>query len=217
MKKIISFCIIGILVVIMATGLYSEEKKLADIQLPQVSEKIETTLLTALKNRKSTRDFKKEHITLENLSAILWAGLGINRENGKRTIPIAMEKDFLKLYVYSNEGLYLYIPAKNLLKQISHENSKSKIVKQSSAADADYIILITAETSKLPFYLKKEQKETMAHANSGCIAQSIYLMSSALNLGTCMMAYFDEKGINESLTLNKNEIPLYIMPVGIIK
>ncbi len=217
MKKLLIYFFVWSMILIMPTGLFAEESKLTDIQLPAVPEKIDAQLLTALKNRKSTRDFKKEPISLDKLSAILWAGYGSNRENGKKTVPLTNEKDLLKLYVYSNEGVYQYIPAKNLLKQISTVDSKSKIVKQTSAADASYIILITGDTSKLPFYLKKEQKINMAHANSGCVTQNIYLMSAALNLGACMMGYFDEKGINESIKLDKSEIPLYIMPLGIIK
>jgi len=219
MKNFIVAFLLFTFITVMAVATFAEEKTSQDkdILLQQPGDSIEMPLIKALKNRKSTRDFKNEEIGIDKLSAILWAGFGINRENGKHTAPMAFEKDFIKLYVYSNSGVYLYMPAENKLKWISDEKAKARIVKQSQAADAAYVILITGDPSKMPFYLKKDQKETMVHANSGCVAQNIYLMASALNLGTCMMGYFNEKGIKETITLTKNEIPLYIMPVGFVK
>ncbi len=55
----------------------------------------------------------------------------------------------------------------------------------------------------------------MAHAHpAGCIAQNVYLMAAALKAGTCMVAGVDEKGARKALNLTRDELPLYVMPLG---
>jgi len=189
-----------------------------DIILPTYKE-LNITLTKALLQRKSTRDFNDiaQPIGLENLSTILWAAIGINREDGKRTAPMVMDKDYIKLYIFSNSGIYLYDVKNNILKNISSDNVKEKIVNSSKSAVAEYIILITADISELPFFFKREQKINLANANAGCIAQNIYLSANALNLDTCLMAYFKDKKVSEILKLKKDELPLFIMPLGVGK
>ena len=47
-------------------------------------------LMQAISHRKSDRQFETRNLSLKHLSEILWVANGINRANGKRTVPSAM-------------------------------------------------------------------------------------------------------------------------------
>jgi len=202
-------CFIFICVVIFTISVYAEE-----IKLSSIPETINIDLIKAFKSRKSTRTFSKKEISKKNLSTILWCANGINRKNNRHTAPSAFEKYFINIYVADSTAVYLYKPNEEKLKLLKNENIKSDIVKKKKLAEASHILIITANISKLPFYLKKEQKKELANANAGCITENIYLIANALDLGTIMVGYIDKDKIVEKLNLKKKEIPLYIMPIG---
>ena len=77
--------------------------------------KSEKTLFFALQNRKSSRKYLKKMISKQNLSELLWAANGINRENGNRTAPSAMNAQNIDIYLILNDGIYI-LSAKTSLK-----------------------------------------------------------------------------------------------------
>jgi len=59
-----------------------------DVQLPLPARKGGKPLMEALNDRGSAREFSEKELTLQQLSDLLWAAWGINREaDGKRTAP----------------------------------------------------------------------------------------------------------------------------------
>ena len=92
MKKIIALTI---------SGLVATSAIAADIQLPQPDKTNNTTLIQALENRHSDREFSDKVIDNQTLSTLLWAAYGVNRPDGKRTIPTALDKKDLNIYVFN--------------------------------------------------------------------------------------------------------------------
>lgn len=67
------------------------------------------TVMKALSERHSTREFASKALNLSDLSDLLWAANGINRsDSGKRTAPSALNKQDVDVYVVLPEGSYLY-------------------------------------------------------------------------------------------------------------
>jgi len=67
------------------------------------------SLMQALKDRKSERSFATKKLPVNVLSNMLWAACGINRPaTGKRTVPSAMNRQSIDVYVAMAEGLFLY-------------------------------------------------------------------------------------------------------------
>ena len=60
------------------------------ISLPQPSKSLETTVIEALQNRRSERVFAEKQMSDQDLASLLWAANGINREDGRRTAPSAI-------------------------------------------------------------------------------------------------------------------------------
>jgi len=68
------------------------------------------TVMQALKNRRSERNFSDRRLSHQHLSEILAAN-GINREDGKRALSSAMNKHPVDVYAVLPEGVYLYDPS----------------------------------------------------------------------------------------------------------
>ena len=83
-------------------------------------------LMSCLKNRKSSRSFDSKSLPMPVLSDLLWAAFGINRPDGRRTAPSAMNWQEIEIYVAMKSGLYLFVPQS----QIPEANSKRRHSRQ---------------------------------------------------------------------------------------
>ena len=59
------------------------------IKLPEPRQDSKTSVEWALRLRRSVREFRKQALTLAEVSQLLWAALGITDPEGKRTAPSA--------------------------------------------------------------------------------------------------------------------------------
>ena len=83
------------LITIMAISTFISAQ---DIKLPEPEKNIGKPLMQALNERKSSREFSDKELSLQQLSNLLWAANGFNRED-KRTAPTARNCQELELYV----------------------------------------------------------------------------------------------------------------------
>ena len=76
------------------------------IKLPKPNLNRTGTVMKALSERHSTREFASKALNLSDLSDLLWAANGINRsDSGKRTAPSALNKQDVDVYVVLPEVL----------------------------------------------------------------------------------------------------------------
>ena len=79
------------------------------IKLPKPNLNRTGTVMKALSERHSTREFASKALNLSDLSDLLWAANGINRsDSGNRTAPSALNKQDVDVYVVLPEGSFLY-------------------------------------------------------------------------------------------------------------
>lgn len=79
------------------------------VKLPKPNLNRAGTVMKALSERQSTREYASKALSLADLSDLLWAANGINRpESGKRTAPSALNKQDVDVYVILPEGSYVY-------------------------------------------------------------------------------------------------------------
>ena len=74
------------------------------VNLPAPRKDADMTLYQALQQRASVRDFKTVAVPDQTLSDLLWAAVGINREDGRLTAPTAMNTQEIRLYVCRTDG-----------------------------------------------------------------------------------------------------------------
>lgn len=93
--------------------------------LPRPDTKRGKPLMEALLCRKSTRKFKALGLPVQDLSNLLWAAFGINRPDGRRTIPTAMNKQNIIVYAAMETGIWRYIPESHQLSMEAHINLRA--------------------------------------------------------------------------------------------
>ena len=156
-----------------------------------------STLLTAFKSRQSTRQFLNKEYRLgiyPQYSGPLMESTGTM---ASEPLPRLMANILSKSMYCRIKGVYCYEPEQNLLKFLSDKQLKAKVGTQGDIETASYVLLLTAKMNDFPFFVGKEEKIATANATAGCIGENIYLMASALKLGTRLVASINVKGIRE--------------------
>src|SRR5690606_21966887 len=78
------------------------------ISLPQPDISDGMGLMKALSQRRSSREFSPQALALPMLSNLLWAAFGVNREDGGRTAPSALNGQEIEVYIALPDGAYRY-------------------------------------------------------------------------------------------------------------
>ena len=98
-----------ILAVLLLAGMCSgAAAALPEIALLPPDKTRGTAVMQALSERKSSRVFAPEKLTRRDLSDLLWAANGVNRPDGKRTAPSALNRQDIDVYAAFEEGVYRY-------------------------------------------------------------------------------------------------------------
>lgn len=186
-----------------------------NVQLPQPKYDNPTTLMTALKNRHSTREFSDRAIPDDILSTILWAACGINRpESGKLTVPSAINAQDIQVYVIRKDGAYLYLPKENQLKQISKSDLRSAVAgRQAFAATAPVSLVLVSDHSKFA-KIPADGASRMGAIDCGYVSENICLISTALGLNTVPRATMDNDALKKALGLGDQYDVLMNNPIG---
>lgn len=185
------------------------------IPLPAHPASVGVDLAKALEQRRTTREYGPGKLSMEDLSAILWAANGVNRPDGKRTAPTARGEQYMDLYVVGDDGAYLYDAPAHALKLVRPGNLKSRLAHQEHVAAASHVLVLVVDMDRISGLLASaEANLDMAHATAGAIAQNAALMCAARGIGTGMVAWIREGGIRDALGLRKHQVPLYVMPLG---
>lgn len=187
--------------VIMA-GFIATSAMAADIKLPEPDKTNPTTLMSALENRSSQREFSNKELDNQTLSTVLWAAYGINREDGKRTIPTAMDKKDLNVYVFNKQGIWLYDAAENALKQQSAENHLSLFQMQDYMNNVSTVLVYTGST------------EEYAVMHAGSAYQNVELYAAANNMASIVRGYFDHEKVAAVLNLPEGSRVIISQAIG---
>jgi nitroreductase len=192
-----------------------------DISLPAPDKTGGKPLMQALNERQTTRSFTTDSLTLQQLSDLLWAGFGINRPDGKRTAPSAMNWQEIDIFVTMSGGCYVYVAESHSLKFINNKDLRKATGEQSFVADAALNILYVADMSKRGKKEGEEIKDSdlfMTYSDAAFIAQNIYLYCASASLGCVVRGSVPEGGtLNTDLGLRTNQRIILAQTVGVPK
>ena len=179
----------------------------ADIELPAPQTSGGMSLMDALANRKSTREFDPEkRLSEQQLSDLLWVACGFNRED-KLTVPTALNRQELSLYVIMTEGAYFYDNKANKLVLVTDEDIRLLAGKQEFAQKAPLNIAIVSDMEKMP-------NDIFAGTDAGAVMQNIYLWCAANGVGTVTRGSFDADALSKALRLDANKRIILVQTVG---
>ncbi len=166
------------------------------------------SLLFALENRRSTREFAQRPLDIGDLSAILWAAVGINRENGNLTIPTSSGKKDMLIYVVKEDGVWLYNSANNTIEQKVQGDIRSSLepaVAKSAAATLYYVQ-----------DMARASNERGGDRHAGSMYQNVGLYCAAAGLNNVVTgSYTKNENIDEMLLLPSDQRIIIAQSIGI--
>jgi nitroreductase len=180
-------------------------------------------LMQLLWKRKSSRQFSPEPLSVEVLSNLLWAGFGINRPDGKRTAPSAMNCQDIDIYVILPDGLYLYDQKANQLKLILAEDLRGFAGTQAYVKEAPVNIIYVSDYAKLGgkipdqakiFYGSTSLIDLLSGAHAGLISENVCLYCASEGLATVVRALIDIPALSKVIRLRPDQKIILAQSVG---
>lgn len=170
-------------------------------------------LLDALARRRSTREFKPDALPLPLLSSLLWAAWGVNRPDGHRTAPSAIDCQEIDLYVALPSGAYLYDATTHALHLAAAADVRRVTGFQDFADDAPLDLVFVVDHSRMAL-VPVQERERYAHVAAGAIAQNVALFAASTGLGTVVRAWLDRAALADALQLTHDQQVLLAQTVG---
>jgi nitroreductase len=181
----------------------------SSVKLPAPQTTGGVPVLEAIENRGSavSGQFPTGAVSDKELSTLLWAASGRNRDGKGWTVPTAMGLDpYVAIYVASKDGAFLYNGKEHALERLSTGDARAKVSSQSFANSASHILV---------FVIKgKEGTQYYGQALVGAMTQNVYLAAQSLNIGARFMATMEQASVRKELKLADDDTPVNIMPIG---
>jgi len=186
-------------------------------------------LATAIGNRQSRRIYRKQPLTLEEVSFLLWATQGVRGEvvggHSYRTVPSAGCRHALETYLAVlhveglDSGIYRYLPLSHqLLYEFSEEKLSSKMVDaafgQPYPGNAAMTFIWTAIPYRMEWRYGLAAHRVIA-IDAGHVCQNLYLACETIGAGTCAIAAYDQEALDRLLRVDgEEEFAVYMASVG---
>jgi len=200
---------IFVIVLISATCVLAQELK--PIPLPQPQTDGGRPLMQVLKDRKTTRDFVPDKLPPQRLSNLLWAAFGVNRSDGRRTAPSAMNWQEIDIYVATAEGLFVYDAKGNRLSPVLTEDVRTATGTQSFVATAPLDLVYVADLAKAG---TSPDTELFTAADAGFISQNVYLFCASEGLATVVRGSIDRIALAKAMKLRPDQRIILAQTVG---
>jgi len=189
----------------------AQEAKSIQLSKPQIGSG--NSLMQLLWKRMSSREFSPEPLPVEVLSNLVWAGFGINRPDGKRTAPSAMNWQDIDIYVILSSGLYLYDPKANQLKLIQAKDLRGLAGTQPYAKEAPVNLIYVSDYAKMGG-MPNELKILFSGAHAGFISENVYLYCASEGLATVVRKFMDHEALSKVMKLRPDQKIILGQSVG---
>jgi SagB-type dehydrogenase family enzyme len=178
------------------------------------------SLMQTLQERHTSRSFSTKKLPLEVLSNLLWAACGINRpDTGKRTAPSASNKQEIDVYVAMEDGLYLFNPKAHTLDPVLKSDVRRNTTmllqpSRSSVEGAPLQLIYVADFGRMAFYTNDEEKKFYSAADTGFIAQNVYLYCAYAGLATVVRGLVNRDDLAKEMKLSDKQKVTLVQAVG---
>ncbi|MCK4281817.1 MAG: SagB/ThcOx family dehydrogenase [Candidatus Lokiarchaeota archaeon] len=210
---------------------YPKDAKLIDLVVPENIKLGNISLIKAINNRESHRNYLKSPLTIEELSFLLWTTQGVKKlDRGGlvtlRTVPSGGAMHPYETYLIINRvneippGLYRYLAIEHKLLTLNTNEPEfpSKIVevcnRQAFIGTAAVVFIWSCRPYRTEWrYGDDSLKDILIGV--GHICQNLYLACSAIDAGTCAIVAYNQKELDDLINIDgEDEIALYLAIVG---
>jgi|SRR5574344_144055 nitroreductase len=211
MKKALVIIAAAAMICAPATVFAQSAQKVIKLMEPTYNKGL--TLMEALKERKSSSGFTEKEISLQNLSNIIWASVGVNRPDGRRTSPTGSNRQEIEVYAFFKTGVYYYNYKNNTLELVKEGDYRS-ITGRRDAQEAYLDLLFIADTDKTGPGEKEGEAATVSYVDVGYVSQNVYLACANAGIGSRARGGWDQKKVVETLGLKPAMIVVLGQTVG---
>jgi hypothetical protein len=215
-------------------SLAQEPKTLPAIALPKPQIQGGKPLMQALSERKTLRNIAPDPLPLQTLSNLLWAAFGVNRPDGKRTAPSALNVQDIDIYVFLPEGVYVYDATAHGLNSVLAGDQRGKGLRQPPPSPGaapppnrppgpgptsiPVTLVYIADHDKWKTGGRRVAEPSLllawSNAHAGFIAQNVYLFAASEGLASSFRASVDPDAMTALLNLRPAQKPLYCHLIG---
>lgn len=177
------------------------------IQLPEPQKTGGMPLMEALSARKTQRHFDASaRLDKQTLSDLLWAAFGVNREDGRRTAPTAINMQDILIYAALPEGVYLYDPFENTLEKVLDKDIRAEAGRQSDmTGSAAVVLLYVSDYDKMGRVQEPERQLLYAASHVGAIYQNVGLFAADRGMGNVALGALNYDRINELMPFTEKQ------------
>ncbi len=184
-----------------------------NVKLPAPQKKGGKTVVETLWNRASGTEFSDKMLSNQDLSNLLFAAIGVNRDNGKLTSPTASNKQEIRLFVFTAEGVSEYLNTENSLKPLLTGDHRPLLAgHQEWVKSAPVILLIVADETK--FGRNDERAKNIMAIDAGIVCENINMFCAGTGLVTRPRGSMDVAAIKSLLNFDDSLTLLLNNPVG---
>jgi len=180
-------------------------------------------LMKALEARRSVREYDTLPVMLRHLSELLWAANGVNRGDGRRTAPAAVNQQITDIYVVLPGGTYLYDATSSRLLPIASGDQRRKAGSQEFVKTAPVNLIYVADPARFKSrpgpapQIPDEQKLNWARIAVGAQAQNVGLYCASESLGNVVRGMVDREKLGAALKLSPSQVILLAQTIGVLK
>lgn len=201
---------------------------LRPIELPSPAEDRSCSLHEALTRRRTTREIAARPLTAAQLSNLLWAALGVNREEGPfgapgRTAASASNSQEIDVYVALESGIYLYEALGHSLVPIAAGDLRSLAMnsRQGVGTKAPVQLIYVVDVHRLihtagfdePGLHDAEIQKSYYFVDTGIIAGNVYLFAAAHGLAS-WFHNCEREALAKTLKLRPEQTALFAHSIG---
>lgn len=182
------------------------------IQLPQPDLKSGKPLMQCAAERRSERKFSAKALPAQLISEILYVADGINRKDGRKTVPTARNKQNQCVYAVTADGIYFYNSKKHSLELFLKGDFRKECGMQPFHKKAPLILLFVADLSAIG---KTPAEQALYAGNhAGYASQNVYLYAASKDLATVVCGMLNRDALKKRLNLKKDQMVIFSQPIG---
>ena len=197
---------------ILLASISIQAQDLKPIQLPNPQTSGGRPLMQVLKERQTRREFRSERLPMQVLANLFWAAFGINRQDGGRTAPSAMNWQEIDIYVAMSDGLFLYNAKANRLDPVLAKDVRAATGTQDFVATAPLNLVYVADLNRTGH--SGTGAEFFTAADVGFIGENVYLFCASEGLATVVRGSVDRPALAKVMKLAPNQKVLLAQSVG---
>ncbi len=171
-------------------------------------------LMQVLQERRSERSFADKALSSQELSNLLWAANGINRNDGSRTAPSARNVREFEIYTILKDGAFVYDPNAHLLLPVSSGDHRKSAGRDKYVTAAPVNLIYIADLSKINWTRDLNVKILIASLDAGFIAENAALFCTSAGLNSVPRINIDTDSLAKVLNLRPEQKIILATTVG---